>query len=250
MRICIVRLPIMKFPDPLIRGKLIKRYKRFLTDVELANGEVVIAHCANPGSMLSVNDPGSEVWLSPARNPDRKLRYTWELIRVGDTLVGINTSLPNSIVEAAVNAGTIPELAGYATMRREVKYGKNSRIDLLLEDPARLPCYVEVKNVTMRRGLESKGLAEFPDAVTTRGAKHLVELANMVAKGARAVMLYLVQREDCSAFDIARDIDPTYAAGLATAMANGVEVLCYGCHLNAERITLSNPIPTVFPTAD
>jgi sugar fermentation stimulation protein len=115
MRICIVRLPIMKFPDPLIRGKLIKRYKRFLTDVELANGEVVIAHCANPGSMLSVNDPGSEVWLSPARNPDRKLRYTWELIRVGDTLVGINTSLPNSIVEAAVNAGTIPELAGYAS---------------------------------------------------------------------------------------------------------------------------------------
>ena len=125
----------MKFPDPLIPGRLIRRYKRFLTDVELKDGEVVVAHCANSGSMLSVKEPGSEVWLSPARNPDRKLRYTWELIRVGDTLVGINTALPNKIVEEAIQQGKIPELGGYETLRREVKYGKNSRIDILLEDP-------------------------------------------------------------------------------------------------------------------
>ena len=247
LRIRIVRLPVMEFPDPLIRGKLIKRYKRFLTDVELPDGEVVVAHCANPGSMLSVNEPGSEVWLSPARNPERKLRYTWEMVRVSETLVGINTSWPNAIVEEAVKDEAIPELIGYATARREVKYGNNSRIDLLLEDPARPPCYVEVKNVTMRRGVASNGPAEFPDAVTTRGAKHLVELADMVAEGARAVMLYLVQREDCTTFDIARDIDPAYDAGLVTAMAKGVEVLCYGCHLSSERITLAKPIPTAFP---
>ena len=148
----------MEFPDPLVRGTLIKRYKRFLTDVELENGEVVVAHCANPGSMLSVNEPGSEVWLSPARNPERKLRWSWELIKVGEGktggLVGINTSHPNGLVENGIVDGTIAELQGYATLRREVKYGKNSRIDILLEDEAKPKCYVEVKNVTMRRDLD------------------------------------------------------------------------------------------------
>ncbi|HER25700.1 MAG TPA: DNA/RNA nuclease SfsA, partial [Rhodospirillales bacterium] len=209
----------MKFPDPLIPGKLIKRYKRFLTDVELANGDVVVAHCANSGSMLSVKEPGADVWLSPARNPDRKLRYTWELIRIGKTLVGINTALANGIVEQAILDGTIAELSGYETLRREVKYGKNSRIDILLQDPARPTCYVEVKNVTLKREPGGEGPVEFPDSVTTRGAKHLVELSDMVRDGHRATMVYLVQRTDADHFSVAADIDPDYASALDKAMA-------------------------------
>ena len=233
----------MHFPDPLIRGTLIRRYKRFLTDVTLENGDVVVAHCANPGSMLSVNDEGAEVWLSPARNPERKLRYTWELIRIGDGLVGINTAHPNGLIEEAVQAGAIAELTGYANLRREVKYGKNSRIDLLLEDDARPDCYVEVKNVTMRRGTAPDSPAEFPDSVTSRGTKHLVELSDMVAEGKRAVMVYLVQREDCPRFTIAADIDPTYAETLTQAMANGVEAICYGCRMSPEGVEVTGPIP-------
>jgi sugar fermentation stimulation protein A len=232
----------MKFPDPLIAGRLVKRYKRFLADVELENGEVVTAHCANSGSMLSVKEAGAEVWLSPARNPERKLRYTWELIKIGKTFVGINTALPNAIVEEAIKENKIPELAGYASLRREVKYGKNSRIDLLLEDPARPICYVEVKNVTLRRGLNKGDPVEFPDSVTTRGAKHLVELADMVKQGHRSVMMYLVQRQDGDTFTIAGDIDPDYKAGLETAIAAGVEVLCYQCTLNTKGIEVSKPL--------
>lgn len=232
----------MKFPDPLIRGRLIKRYKRFLTDVELDDGSVIVAHCANSGSMESVKDPGAEVWLSPARNPDRKLKFTWELIRIGETLVGINTSLPNLIVSEAIEKGVVDELKGYASLRREVKYGKNSRIDILLEDDAKPKCYVEVKNTTMRRNLEN-GPAEFPDAVTSRGAKHLVELSDMVRDGHRAVMFYLVQREDADAFTVADDIDPTYAEELAKAMKAGVEVVCYACTLSPDEIVVSRKIP-------
>ncbi|WNJ99630.1 DNA/RNA nuclease SfsA [Thalassospiraceae bacterium LMO-JJ14] len=232
----------MRFPDPLIRGRLIKRYKRFLTDVELEDGSVVVAHCANSGSMLSVNEPGAEVWLSPARNPDRKLKYTWEMIRIGETLVGINTSLPNMIVSEAIEAGKVDELTGYGSLRREVKYGKNSRIDILLEDDAKPKCYVEVKNTTMRRDLQG-GPLEFPDAVTSRGAKHLVELSDMVADGHRAVMFYLAQREDGDVFTVAGDIDPTYAQELSKAMKAGVEVVCYGCALSPEEITVVRKIP-------
>ncbi len=232
----------MKFPDPLIRGRLIKRYKRFLTDVELDDGTVVVAHCANSGSMESVNEPGAEVWLSPARNPDRKLKFTWELIRIGETLVGINTSLPNMIVSDAISEGKIDELTGYSSLRREVKYGKNSRIDILLEDDAKPKCYVEVKNTTMRRNLQG-GPVEFPDAVTARGAKHLVELSDMVADGHRAVMFYLVQREDADAFTVAGDIDPTYAEELTKAMKSGVEVVCYACTLSPEEIGVTGKLP-------
>jgi len=236
----------MKFPDPLIRGTLIKRYKRFLTDVELEDGRVVIAHCANSGSMLSVNEPGAEVWLSPARNPDRKLKYTFEMIRIGRSLVGINTSLPNAIVAEAIRKGKIPELAGYDSQRREVKYGENSRIDLLLEKEAGGKCYVEVKNVTMRRDLSKGAPVEFPDAVTTRGTKHLRELGNMVRQGHRAVMFYLAQRSDAPAFTIAADIDPEYAKELKKAQAAGVEVLCYGCKLTRLGITIKAPVPLAF----
>ncbi|MDH5748549.1 MAG: DNA/RNA nuclease SfsA [Rhodospirillales bacterium] len=236
----------MKFPDPLIPGRLINRYKRFMADVELDDGSVVTAHCANSGSMMAVKDPGAEVWLSPARNPERKLRYTWELIRVGETLVGINTALPNKLVEEAVGGGTISELSGYANLRREVKYGKNSRIDLLLEGDGLPTCYVEVKNVTLRRNSGKKGLAEFPDAVTSRGTKHLLELADMAAGGARAVMVYLVQREDCDRFSVAADIDPAYAETLSQVMSKGVEALCYGCVLSPEEIRVSSPIKLAF----
>ena len=233
----------MRFPDPLLPGTLVGRYKRFLADIVLDTGEAVTAHCANSGSMLSVDAPGAEVRLSPARNPERKLRYTWEMIRIDGGLVGINTGHPNGLAAEAVKAGTIPELAGYASLRREVRYGRNSRIDLLLEGNGRPPCYVEVKNVTLRRGGGADAPAEFPDAVTARGAKHLEELAAMVGAGHRAVMLFLVQREDCPRFAIAADIDPAYAEGLARARAAGVEALCYGCRLAPEEIVLDKPIP-------
>jgi len=243
----------MKYPDPLIRGRLFKRYKRFLTDVELVDGaqagKIVVAHCANSGSMLSVNEPGAEVWISPARNPDRKLRYTWESIRIGRTLVGINTSHPNAIAADAVARDKIPELKGYASVRREVKYGKNSRIDLLLERDGHNEgdkCYVEIKSVTMKRDLAKSAPVEFPDAVTTRGAKHLVELTDMVKQGHRAVMLYLTQRADSPAFAIAGDIDPDYEKGLARAMKAGVEVLCYASRVTRHEITMIGPVPLAF----
>ena len=229
----------MQFPDPLIRGRLIKRYKRFLSDHEIDGGDVVVAHCANPGAMLGLAEPGSEVWLSPSRNPARKLKYSWELLRVGDSLVGINTALPNGIVAEAIEAGKIPELAGYASLRREVKYGKNSRIDILLEDADKPPCYVEIKNVHLKR----RGRAEFPDSVTARGAKHLVEMSDMVAEGKRAVMVYLVQREDCDSFAIAGDLDPTYAETWKAARTAGVEAICYSCKLTITSITLDRALP-------
>ena len=232
----------MRFPDPLIAGTLIRRYKRFLADVELAGGETVTAHCANSGSMLSVNEPGAEVWLSPARNPDRKLRYTWEMIRVGGALVGINTSLPNGLVADAIGDGSIPELGGYGSLRREVKYGRNSRIDLLLEGEGRRACYVEVKNVTMRRDLSPGAPVEFPDAVTARGTKHLGELSREAADGARAVMVYLVQRDDAERCAIARDIDPAYGDALDAALDAGVETLCYGCRLSQDGIDVTGPV--------
>ena len=230
----------MRFPDPLIPGRLSRRYKRFLADVELRSGEVVVAHCANPGSMLGLADPGATVWLSPSRNPDRKLKYSWELVAVDGHLVGINTSLPNGIVEEAVRAGAIAELAGYAGLRREVRYGRNSRIDLLLEDDARPPCYVEVKNVHLKRGPEA---AEFPDSVTARGTKHLLELAEAAEAGARAVMLYLVQRGDCQRLEIAADIDPEYDRTLREALGRGVEALCYSCTVGPESVEVDRRLP-------
>ena len=231
----------MEFPDPLIPGTLIKRYKRFLSDITLDSGDVVVAHCANTGSMLGLTDPGLRVWLSPARNPERKLRYTWEMVRIGESLVGINTAHPNAIVEEAVRARQIEALAGYPELRREVRYGQNSRIDLLL-DGAEVPaCYVEVKNVhLMRRG----GLAEFPDAVTKRGVKHLGELTEAVRAGHRAAMVYLVQREDCESFAIAGDIDPDYARAFQAAREAGVEAFVYACRLTPQAIVLDRPLKT------
>ena len=229
----------MKFPAPLVRGRLIRRYKRFLADVLLETGETITAHCANPGAMLGVAPPDAEVWLSPALNPARKLAWSWELVRIGDGLVGINTSWPNLLAAEAIVAGVIPELSGYGAPTREVRYGRNSRIDLLLEAPERPTCYVEVKNVHLSRG---DGLAEFPDCVTQRGAKHLLELADMVAAGFRAVMLYVVQREDCDRFRTAADFDPAYHAGLKVALAAGVEALVYGCSVTTEGIQVERKL--------
>lgn len=233
----------MRFPNPLVKGTLIKRYKRFLTDVELESGDVVTAHCANPGSMLGLTEPGLEVWLSPAANPERKLRYTWEMVHDGRALVGINTAHPNGLVAEAVEAGTITELQGYGSRRREVKYGKNSRIDILLEGdgPA---CYVEVKNVHLSR---LPGTAEFPDSVTARGAKHLVEMTDMVAQGHRAIMVYLIQRDDCDHLSIAADIDPNYDEGLTRALESGVEAVAYSCKLTPEAIIVENAVPLARP---
>ena len=231
----------MEFPDPLIPGTLIKRYKRFLSDIALDSGDVVVAHCANTGSMLGLTDPGLRVWLSPARNPERKLRYTWEMVRIGESLVGINTAHPNAIVEEAVRARQIEALAGYPELRREVRYGQNSRIDLLLDGAEAPACYVEVKNVHLMR---RAGLAEFPDAVTKRGAKHLGELTDVVRAGHRAAMVYLVQREDCESFAIAGDIDPDYARAFQAAREAGVEAFVYACRLTPQAIVLDRPLKT------
>ncbi len=234
----------MRFPEPLIEGRLRRRYKRFLADVELPSGEVVTAHCANPGAMLGLAEPGAEVWLSPQSGSGRKLAYSWELIRVGRHLVGINTGRPNALVAEAIAAGGIAELAGYPELRREVKYGENSRIDILLYGGGRPDCYVEVKNVHLMRAV---GLAEFPDSVTARGTKHLAELGRIAAAGQRAVMLYLVQRTDCLAFALAEDIDPAYAAAFTEALASGVEALCYNCILSLDRIVVNRALPIRLP---
>lgn len=233
----------MRFSKPLVPGRLIKRYKRFLADVALDAGGTVTAHCANPGSMLGLAEPGSRVFLSVSDNPARKLKMSWELVEVdlgcGPTLVGINTAQPNALIAAAISSGTIAPLSGYSGLRREVRYGENSRIDIQLEDEAKPPCYVEIKNVHLMR---RPGLAEFPDSVTARGAKHLGELSAMAKAGNRAVMVYLIQRGDAERFALARDIDPAYGEAFDRARAAGVEALAYGCEITTARITVSDPV--------
>jgi sugar fermentation stimulation protein A len=196
-----------------------------------------------------VNTAGARVWLSPATNPERKLRYTWEIVEINGGLVGINTGLPNALVAEAITAGKIPELAGYPSLKREQKYGKNSRIDILLEGAGRPPCYVEVKNVTLKRGSGPDIPAEFPDSVTERGAKHLIEMANIVKAGSRAVMVYLVQRGDCKRFRVAADLDPNYAKELKTSLAGGgVEAVCYSCEVTPDGITIAGALTLDLPS--
>ncbi len=229
----------MRFPDPLIPGRLQRRYKRFLADILLNDGTEVVAHCANPGSMMGLAPPGAPVWLSPANNPSRKLKYSWELVEIDGALVGIHTGRANALVGEALEAGKIPELGGYQDCRPEVRYGTNSRIDFLLEGAGRPACYLEVKSVTLKRGGTT---AEFPDAVTARGAKHLAELAEVVRQGQRAVQFFLVQRADCDRVAVAADIDPAYAEALAKAVDGGVEVICYKSNLSSAAITLDDRI--------
>ena len=234
----------MKFNSPLITGTLLKRYKRFMADVQLEGGDIITAHCANPGAMLGLKEPGMTVHLSKSDNPKRKLQYSWEMVEAGPpgNFVGINTSHPNKLAEEAIRDGKIPEFKGYATIKREVKYGANSRIDLLLEDHPERPgerCYVEVKNVHL---LRVEQLAEFPDSVTARGTKHLKELTDMVTAGQRAAMLYVIQRADANNFTIAADIDPAYHHAFKAAREGGVEAYAYGCCLTKDEIILSHEV--------
>jgi sugar fermentation stimulation protein A len=236
----------MRFPSPLVRGRLKQRYKRFLADVVLDNGEHITTACPNTGSMLGLTAPGSVVWLSKSDAPTRKYPHTWEMVETdlggGPTLVGINPMHPNRLVFEAIAACGIKKLAGYETLRREVKYGEASRIDVMLEDARRGRCYVEVKNVHLMR---ASGRAEFPDCVTTRGAKHLHELSQMVAQGHRAVMLYLIQRADAETFSITGDFDAAYAESFRLAKQAGVEMLAYRCRLNLEEIAIDKAVRIV-----
>jgi len=234
----------MQFETPLIEGRLLRRYKRFLADMELDSGERITAHTSNTGSMLGCAEPGSRVWLSRSENAKRKYPLSWEIVEAnGGTLVGINTALPGRLVREAIEAGIIGELQGYARIRAEVPFGvENSRVDLLLErDGAR--CYVELKNVTAIDG----GAAIFPDAVTRRGAKHLRELVAMAADGHRAVIFYCVQRGDASEVRPADAIDPDYGRALRAALAAGVEAIAYRAAVTPAGITLEASLPVVCP---
>ncbi len=236
----------MRIPSPLVPATLIRRYKRFLADARLDNGQVVTAHCPNPGAMLGLNDEGSRIWLLPNDDPRKKLKYGWRLNELpGGHFAGIDTNLPNVLVKEALAAGRIEALQGYGSIRPEQRYGdENSRIDFLLNEPGRADAFVEVKNCHLRRDGD---WAEFPDCVTVRGTKHLRELTKIARSGGRAVMLYVVQRTDCTRFRLAPDLDPAYAAAFDAARAAGVEVLCHGTDINLQAITLTGPLP-VDPT--
>jgi sugar fermentation stimulation protein A len=225
----------MDFPQPLRRGQLVRRYKRFFADVALEDGSEVTAHCPNPGAMLGLSTPGQACWLSRSDDPKRKLAHTLELVEADGALTVVNTLHPTRLVAEALAADAIPELSGYATHRREVRYGAASRVDFLLEGQARPPAWVEVKGVTLRRG---EGLAEWPDCVSARGARHAEELGEMAAKGERAVVLFVVLRPDCDRFAVAADLDPAFARAFERVRAAGVETLVYGCEVSPERVTL------------
>ena len=230
----------MRFDEPLLAGRLIRRYKRFLADVVLEDGREVTAHCPNSGSMKACVGPDWPVRLSVSGNPRRKLPYTLEMVHNGRCWIGVNTMRPNHLVREAVLAGTVPELAGYETVRGEVPYAGDSRIDLLLEGGGRR-CFVEVKNTTL---VDDDGHFIFPDAVTMRGRKHLQALARTVEGGDRAVAFFLVQRSDARVFRPAEEIDPAFAQALQAAAAAGVEVLAYRAEVSPERIQVVERVPT------
>jgi sugar fermentation stimulation protein A len=230
----------MQFFSPLIQGTLIKRYKRFLADVRLADGSIVIAHCPNTGAMTGCAEPGWKVWLSPSNNPKRKLLYTWEVV-LTDRFhwIGINTHKANVLVKEAIEEGRIDELLGYKTLQSEVRFGQeNSRIDFLLTDREKADCYVEVKSVTLL--VDNAGY--FPDSKTLRGQKHLRELSVMVNQGKRAVLFFCVQHSGIQSVQVAKHIDPDYANELKQAMLNGVEILCYGCRVSSEKIDINQSL--------
>ena len=226
----------MRFAEPLVEGRLVRRYQRFLADVDTAAGRVT-AHCPNTGSMQGCAEPGMRVWLSPAANPARKLAWTWELVEaLPGVVVGMHTGRSNGLVREAIEAGAVPELTGYPTLRPEQRYGEGSRIDLLLQAPGRPDCYVEVKNVT---AAVEGGVGYFPDAVTTRGARHLREMAAMVAAGHRAVLVFCVQRGDVDVVRPAGHIDPAYERAFREARSAGVEVLALGAEVSPAGIALT-----------
>ncbi|MBS2099631.1 DNA/RNA nuclease SfsA [Carboxylicivirga linearis] len=229
----------MIFDTPLIHGRLVKRYKRFLSDIQLDNGEIVIAHCTNSGSMKTCLEENAEVYLSPAKDPKRKTRYTWEMIKLNGRWVGINTMHPNRIAYEAIKNNEIPQLQGYEHVQREVKVG-NSRIDIMAQSNNET-CFIEVKNVTMKE----QNMALFPDAVTTRGKKHLDELIQLKKEGIRAVMVYIIQRMDVDTFGPAEDIDPTYARALRKAYKSGVEVIPLQVTVSPHEIKIHKELPFI-----
>jgi sugar fermentation stimulation protein A len=234
----------MRFATPLVSGTLIQRYKRFLVDVRLDDGTVITGTCPNTGSLMGLKDPGIRVWLSTSDSPTRKYKHTLELVEVdlgqGPQIVGVNTQHPNKLVEEAIYAGKLAPVKGYADLKREQKYGRNSRIDILMSDAKKGLAYVEVKNVHLSR---KPGLAEFPDSITERGVKHLAELADMVREGHKAVMVYLIQRGDVSKLSFARDIDADYANAFDAAMKAGVEAVALRCKLSTTEIVVEKKIP-------
>ncbi len=231
----------MRFQTPLVPARLIRRYKRFLADIRLADGTEVTAHCANPGSMMGLKEPGTKIWVEPNDDPKKKLKYGWRLVdHENGHFTGVDTSLPNRALRQSIVASEVPELAMYETVRPEQNYGQNSRIDFLLQEPGLPDAYVEVKSVTLSRAPE---LAEFPDSVTARGTKHLGELAEMARQGHRAVLFYLVQRTDCTQMTLATDIDPAYARAFDLACAAGVETLAYDTAITPEGIDMGRRMP-------
>ena len=237
----------MRFQTELVPARLIRRYKRFLADCQLEDGTEVTAHCANPGSMMGLATPGMKIWLEPNDDPKRKLNYGWRLVdHENGHFTGVDTALPNRAIKAALMDRHIAPFAGYTTVRPEVKYGENSRIDFLLTETGLPDAYVEVKSATLSR---TDGLVEFPDSVTKRGTKHLGELAQMARDGHRAVLLYLVQRTDCGTFCVAADIDPAYAAAFADARAAGLETHVIGTHISPQGVSVAGTIPLIDPPA-
>lgn len=232
----------MDFPSPLVRARLIRRYKRFLADVELEDGSVVTVHVANPGAMTGLAEPGLTVWLSKSSSPTRKLPFSWELVETAPAsgvLACVNTHHANRLVAEALAAGIIPELAGYATVRPEVRYGEASRVDFLLTEPGRPPLWLEVKSVTLSR---RAGLAEWPDCASARGARHMKELGQLAARGDRAAVLFVVQVCGCGSAAVAADLDPAFAAELERAVAGGVEVLAYGSSITPVSMAISGKL--------
>jgi len=237
----------MRFPTPLVAGHLIRRWNRFLCEVTLDTGEMVRAHCPNPGAMLGLKDAGLRVWLEPNDDHKRKLGYGWRLVEFGNGhWAGIDTAVPNRVVGEALRDRAIPALANYGTVRPEVAYGTRSRVDFLLTEPGLPDAYVEVKNVHL---LRTGALAEFPDCVTVRGARHLRELSDMVAQGHRAVMLFLVQRTDCNSLAMAGDLDPGYATAFAAAQNAGVQMLCHDTAIDTSGVSLGQALPVAIPQA-
>jgi sugar fermentation stimulation protein A len=236
----------MRYSSTLIPGTLARRYKRFLADVVLESVEMTTVHVANPGAMTGLDRPFSRVWLSGSDNPLRKLPLTWELVETdlgsGIEFVGVNTQQPNTLVAEALKEGLIPELRHYTSVRPEVKYGARSRVDFLLESPSRRPCCLEVKNVHLMR---KPRVAEFPDCVTDRGAKHMEELAAAIGSGARAVVLFVIQIASADRFAVARDIDPAFTAAFDVARGQGVQMLAWRCNVNLNGIEIAAPVPII-----
>jgi sugar fermentation stimulation protein A len=236
----------MLLPQPMVHGRLLARYKRFLADVVLDDGRTVTVHCPNPGAMMGLSTAGLGLWVSRSDDPKRKLAWTLQLIEADSALVGINTLLPNGLTAEALAADAIPELTGYDVHRREVRMGAASRVDFVLEASGRRRCWLEVKNCHLRR---HGTLAEFPDCVAARSARHLKELAARVAEGERAVQLFVIQRTDCDRFVACADLDPAYATGLTAAAAAGVEVLAYACDIGVEAIAVARRVPWLGATS-